>query len=70
MVSINDLFCCALLSIGEEGPDKGVAPLSISSSMPVVMRSCDGVGGEGVEIAGGVGVVISDVERALSSSSA
>ena len=70
MVSISDLFCCARLSNGETGLGIGVAPLSISSSMPVVIRSCDGVGGEGVEIAVGVGVVMADADRALSSNSA
>lgn len=69
MVSIRDLFCPTLLSIGEAGLGTGVVPLSISSSTPVVIRSCDGVGGDGVEIIGGVGVVMSDAERALSSNS-
>ena len=56
--------------MGEAGLGTGVVPRSISSSRPAVNESCDGVGGEGVEIAGGVGVVMSDAERALSSSSA
>ena len=67
MVSMTDL----LLSIREEGLGTGVIPLSISSSMLAVRRSCDdGVGGEGVEMAGGVGVVMVADDRALSSNSA
>ena len=66
MVSMTDL----LLSIGDEGLGTGVVPLSISSSTPVVKRSCDdGVGGEGVEMVGGVGVVTVADDRALSSNS-
>ena len=67
MVSMMDL----LLSMGDDGLGIGVVPLSISSSVPTVRRSCDdGVGGEGVEIAGGVGVVTEADDRALSSNSA
>ena len=67
MVSMTDL----LLSIGDDGLGTGVVPLSISSSAPAVRRSCDDVvGGEGVEMAGGVGVVTETDDRALSSNSA
>ncbi len=60
-----------LLSTGDDGLGTGVVPLSISSSVPAVKRSCDdGVGGEGVEMAGGVDVVTEADDRALSSNSA
>ena len=67
MVSITDL----LLSISDEGLGTGVVPRSISSSVPVVNRSCDNeVGGEGVEMVGGVDVVTLTDNRAPSSNSA